>query len=160
MRPLTRSCFLLLLLGRLLLLALPVLLRIFLRSRWRPSFPLHALALIPLFLAKVRFSPTLTHSPLMIWCLGLTALFLFPLAESRILPAEPVDIRPRTPRWWGQREKISNGQMEVPGGGRGRRFTGFSKSHLYLNCYYIKNIFSIIMKLVHNKQCSSAFCGG
>ena len=46
MRPLTRSCFLLLVLGRLFLLALPVLLGTCLRSRWSPPFPLHALALI------------------------------------------------------------------------------------------------------------------
>ena len=44
MRPLTRSCFLLLVLGRLFLLALPVLLGICLRSRWSPPFPLRALA--------------------------------------------------------------------------------------------------------------------
>ena len=48
MRPLTRSCFVLLLLGRLFLLALPVLLGVCLPSRWSPPFPLHALALIPL----------------------------------------------------------------------------------------------------------------
>ena len=82
MRPLTRSCFLLLVLGRLLLLALPVLLGIFLRSRWSLPFPLHALALIPLSLAKVWLSPTLTLSPLMIWCFGQMALFLFLLARA------------------------------------------------------------------------------
>ena len=48
MRPLTRSCFLLLVLGRLFSLAPPVLLGICLPSRWNPPFPLHALALIPL----------------------------------------------------------------------------------------------------------------
>ena len=48
MRPLTRSCFLLLVLGRLFLLALPVLLGICPHSLWSPPFPLHALALIPL----------------------------------------------------------------------------------------------------------------
>ena len=38
-------------------------------------------------------------------------------------------------------------------------YTGFSKSHhLFLNCYYIKNIFPIIMKLVHNKQYTLKFC--
>ena len=47
MRPLTRLCFLLLVLGRLLLLALPVLLGICLPSRSSPPFRLHALALIP-----------------------------------------------------------------------------------------------------------------
>ena len=82
MRPLTGSCFLLLVLGRLFLLALPFLLGICLPSRWSPPFPLHALALIPLFLAKVQFWPTLTLSPLMIWCFRLTALFLFLLARA------------------------------------------------------------------------------
>ena len=43
LRPLTRSCFLLLVLGRLFLLAL---LGICLPSRWSPPFPPHALALI------------------------------------------------------------------------------------------------------------------
>ena len=76
MRPLTRSCFLLLVLGRLFLLALPFYLGICPRSRWSPPFPLHAFALIPLSLAKVRLSPILTLSPLMIWCFGQTALFL------------------------------------------------------------------------------------
>ena len=83
MRPLTRSCFLPLLLGRLFLPALPVLLGICLRSLWSPSFPLHALALIPLSLTKVRLSPTLfLPPPLMIWCSGQTALFLFLLART------------------------------------------------------------------------------
>ena len=97
MRPLTRSCFLLLVLGRLLLLALPVLLGICPRSRWSPPFPLHALALIPPSLAKVRLSPTLTLSPLMIWCFGQTALFLFLLvrATPAFLPtALSVALRP------------------------------------------------------------------
>ena len=82
MRPLTLSCFLLLVLGRLLLLAPTFLLGICLPSRRSLSFPLHALALIPLSLAKVQLSPTLTLSSLMIWCFGLTALFLFLLAKS------------------------------------------------------------------------------
>ena len=82
MRPLTRSCFLLLVLGRLFLLALPFLLGICLPSRWSPPFLLHALALIPLFLAKVRLSPTLALSPFMIWYSGQTALFLFLLARA------------------------------------------------------------------------------
>ena len=82
MHPLTRSCFLLLVLGRLFLLALPVLLGTCLPSRSSPPFPLHALALILLFLAKVRLLPTLTLSPFMIWCFGLTALFLFLLARA------------------------------------------------------------------------------
>ena len=82
MRPLTRSCFLLLVLGRLLLLALPFLLGICLRSPWSPPFPLHAPAPISLSLAKVRLSPTLTLSPLMIWYFGPTVLFLFLLART------------------------------------------------------------------------------
>ena len=100
MHPLTRSCFLLLVLGRLFLLALPVLLGICLRSRSSPPFPLHALALIPLFLAKVRLSPTLTLSPLMIWYSGQTALFLFFLARAApaYLPtALSVALRPLYP---------------------------------------------------------------
>ena len=100
MRPLTRPCFLLLVLGRLFLLALPVLLGICLRSRSSPPFPLHALALIPLTLAKVRLSPTLTLSPLMIWYSGHTALFLFLLAKAApvFLPtALSVALRPLFP---------------------------------------------------------------
>ena len=85
MHPLTRSSFLLLLLGRLFFLSLPVLLGIFPRSRWSPPFPLHAPALIPLSLAKVRLSPILTLSPLMIWYFGQTALFLF--LSARAAPA-------------------------------------------------------------------------
>ena len=100
MRPLTRSCFLLLVLGRLLLLALPVLLGICTYSRSSPSLPLHALALIPLTLAKVRLSPTLTLFPLMIWCSGQTALFHFLLARAApaFLPtALSVALRPLFP---------------------------------------------------------------
>ena len=101
MRPLTRSCFLLLLLGRLFLLALPFLLGICLPSRWSSPFPLHAFALIPSFsLAKVRLSPTLILSPLMIWYSGLTALFLFLLARAAraFLPtALSVALRPLFP---------------------------------------------------------------
>ena len=98
MRPLTRSSFLLLLLGRLFLLALPVLLGIFLRSRWSPSFPLHALALIPLTLAKVRLSPILTLSPLMIWCFEQRALFLVARAAPAFLStALSVALRPLFP---------------------------------------------------------------
>ena len=99
MRSLTRSCFLLLVLGRLLLLALPFLIGICLPSRWSPPFPLHALALI-LPLAKVRLSPTLTLSSLMIWCFELTALFFFLLARAApaFLPtALSVALRPLFP---------------------------------------------------------------
>ena len=100
MRPLTRSCFLLPLLGRLLLLVLIFLLGICLPSRSSPPFPLHALALIPFFLAKVRLSSTLTLSPLMIWCFGQTALLLFLLtrAAPAFLPtALSVALRPLFP---------------------------------------------------------------
>ena len=80
--PLTCSCFLLLVLGMLFLHFLHILLEICLRSPWSPPFPLHALALIPLSLAKVQLSPTLTLSPLTIWYSGQTALFLFLLAKA------------------------------------------------------------------------------
>ena len=75
------------------------------RSRWSPPFPLHALALIPLTLAKVRLSPTLTLSPLMIWYSGQTALFLFLLARAApaFLPtALSVALRPLFPYWQAQ----------------------------------------------------------
>ena len=85
MRPLTRSCFLLFALGRLFLLALPFPLGICPCSPCSPPFPLHALALIPLFLVKVRLSPILTFFPLMIWYSGQTVLF--PLVLARAAPA-------------------------------------------------------------------------
>ena len=47
-----------------------------------PPLPLHAPALISLFLANVRLSPTLTFSSFMIWYSGLTALFLLLLAKA------------------------------------------------------------------------------
>ena len=100
MRPLTRSCFVLLLFGRVFLRALPALLGICLSSPWSPSFPLHALALTPLFLAKVRLSPILTLSPLMTRCFGQKALFLFLLARAApaFLPtALSVALRPLYP---------------------------------------------------------------
>ena len=80
--------------------ALPFLLGICLPSRWSSPFPLYALALIPLFLAKVWLSPILTLSPLMIWSFGLTALFLFLLARAApaFLPtALSVALRPLFP---------------------------------------------------------------
>ena len=82
------------------MLALPFLLGICLPSRSSPPFPLHALALIPLTLAKVRLSPTLTLSPLMIWYSEQTALFLFLLARAApaFLPtALSVALRPLFP---------------------------------------------------------------
>ena len=100
MRPLTRSCFLLLVLGWLFLLALPFVLGICLPSRRSSPFPLHAPALILLTFAKVRLSLILTLSPLMIWCFGQTALFLFLLARAApaFLPtALSVALRPLFP---------------------------------------------------------------
>ena len=78
----------------------PVLPGIFPHSRSSPPFPLHALALIPLTLAKVRLSPTLTLFLLMIWYSGQTALFLFLLARAApaFLPtALSVAVRPLFP---------------------------------------------------------------
>ena len=98
MRPLTRSGFLVLALGRLFLLALPVLFGICLHSRWNPLFPPHALALIPLFLAKVRLLPILTLSPLMIWYSEQTGLFLLARVAPAFLPiALSVALRPLFP---------------------------------------------------------------
>ena len=105
MHPLTRPCILLLLLGRLFLLALPFLLGICPHSRWSPPFSPRALALISLTLAKVRLSPTLTLSPLMIWYFGQTALFLFLLARAALaylLTALSVALRPLFPFRQGQ----------------------------------------------------------
>ena len=82
MRPLTRPCLLLFLLRRLFLLSLSLSLKTCLPSLWSPPFLLHAPALVSLFLANMRFSLTLTLSPLMIWCFGQTALFLFLLARA------------------------------------------------------------------------------
>ena len=65
--------------------ALPLPLGICLPSLWSPPFPLHALALIPLSLAKVRLLPTLTLFPIMIWYSGQTTLF--PLLLARAAPA-------------------------------------------------------------------------
>ena len=89
MHPLTRSCFLLLLLGKLFLLALPFILG--------TCFPLYAPALTSFSLTKERLSPTLTLSSLMIWYSGQTALFLFLLARAALayLPtALSVALRP------------------------------------------------------------------
>ena len=81
MRPLTRSCPLLFVLGRLSLPALSFRIGICLPSPWSPPFPLHALTLIPLSLAKVPLSPTLILSTLIIYS-GQTALFLLLLARA------------------------------------------------------------------------------
>ena len=61
MGPLTRSCFLLLVLGRLFLLACSFLLGICLPPGWSPPFPLHALALILLSLSLSRQGAALAH---------------------------------------------------------------------------------------------------
>ena len=60
--------------SRGLFFALPLLLGIPFVSPWSLPFRLHGLALISLYLTKVRLSFTLTLSPLMIWCSGLSAL--------------------------------------------------------------------------------------
>ena len=100
MRPLTRSCFLLLVLGRLFLLALPFLLGICLPSRSSPPFPLHALALIPISRQGAALAHLDSLSPLMIWYSGQTVLFLFLLARAApaFLPtAFSVALRPLFP---------------------------------------------------------------
>ena len=100
MRPLTCSCFLLPLLGKLLLLALLFLLETCLPSAWSPPYSLHALTLILLSLVKVQLSPTSTLSSLMIWCFGHMALFLFLLARaapSFLSTALSVALRPCFP---------------------------------------------------------------
>ena len=69
-----------------------------------PFLP-NALALIPLSLTKVRLSPTSTLPPLMIWCFGQTALFLFLLARTApaFLPtALSVALTPLFPFWQAQ----------------------------------------------------------
>ena len=71
--------------SREVLLACPsFLLGIFLPPSGSQPFSPQASALIPLFLAKVRLSPTLTLFPLMIWYSGQTALFLFLLAKAAL----------------------------------------------------------------------------
>ena len=74
--------FSLLFLRRDFLLVLFFRLGICLPSLWSAPSPLHDFALMPLFLAKVRLSPTLTLSSLMIWYSGQTALFLFLLVKA------------------------------------------------------------------------------
>ena len=86
MRPLTRSFFLLLVLGRLSLLALPVLLGICLRSRWSPPFPLPALALIPLSRQGAAFAhlDSLPPHDLVLWTDG-SVPFAFGKTGSGVL---------------------------------------------------------------------------
>ena len=95
MRPLTRSCFLLLPLKRLFLLSLSFLLGTLLSSLWSPLFSLHALALILPSHAKARLSLISTLFPFTIWCFGLTALFLLATVAPAYLPtALCVALRP------------------------------------------------------------------
>ena len=97
LRPLTRPCFLLLVLGRLFSLALPVLLGICPRLPWSP--PSSSCSDLPLS----RQGAALAHLdslPLMIWYFGQTALFLFLLARAApafLSTALSVALRPLFP---------------------------------------------------------------
>ena len=53
-------------------------------SLWSPPFPLHFPILIPLYLAKVQLSLTLTLSHLTIWWSGHIALSLFTLTKAAV----------------------------------------------------------------------------
>ena len=68
------------------------------------TFPTPCSRSDPLTLAKVRLSPTLTLSPLMIWYSGLMALFLFLLARAApaCLPTAFSVARPLFPFWQAQ----------------------------------------------------------
>ena len=58
-------------------------------------------------LTKVRLSPTFTLSPLMIWCFGQTALFLFAKAAPAFLPtALSVAVRQLFPFWQAQYAQV------------------------------------------------------
>ena len=72
-------------------------------------FPLHASALIPLSLAKVRLSLTLTlYYLITIWCSGQTALFLLTKAALAYLPtALSVTSRPLFPFRQAQYAQVS-----------------------------------------------------
>ena len=86
MRPLTRSCFLLLLLGRLFLLALPFLIGICLPSPWKSPFPLHSPALIPPLSPKCGSRPPSLSPPhdLVLWTDG-SVPFPFGKSGSEVL---------------------------------------------------------------------------
>ena len=100
---------LLLLLGRLYLLASPHLLGVCLFSLSSPPFPLHAPALIPLSLAKVRLSLTLTLSHLTIWYFEQTTLFLLAKVALAYLPtALSVALRPLFPVRQAQYAQVSS----------------------------------------------------
>ena len=99
MRPLTRSCFLLLL-GRLFLPALPLLFETFLSTVESTLSSSISCSDLSLFLIKAWLLLTLTLSPLMIWYSGQMALFLFLLAKAALayLPtAISVALRPLFP---------------------------------------------------------------
>ena len=69
-------------------------------SLWSVPFHLHAFALISLCPIKLRLSPTLTLSPLIIWYSGLTALFFFFLAKMTpafLITAFSMALRPLPP---------------------------------------------------------------
>ena len=109
MCPLIRSCFLLLLLGRLSLFSLSLLFEICFPSRWSPPLPLHALALISLSLVKMWHLLTLTLCPLKTWYSEQMALFLFRLAKAApafLLTALSVALRPLFPFWQAQHFQI------------------------------------------------------
>ena len=83
MHPLTHLCFLLLLLGRFSLLALPLLLGTCLPSQWSPPFPPHAPTLIPLSRqGAVLAHLTLSHHTM--GRSGQTPLFLFLRAKAAL----------------------------------------------------------------------------
>ena len=97
MHSLTRSCFLLLPLGRLSLLALLHLFETCLSSLWIPPFPLHAPTLIPPLFCQGVALAHLDSLPSYDWCFGQTALFLFLLEKAALayLPtALSVALRP------------------------------------------------------------------
>ena len=82
MRPLTRSCFLLLFLGRLLLLAVPVLLGICFSFTMESTFSTPCSRYDPHLSRQGAALAHLDSLPLMVWCFGQTALFLFLLAKA------------------------------------------------------------------------------
>ena len=106
LRPLTCSYLFLLVLGRLFLLALPVLLGICHPPPWSAPFSLHATALILLSLAKMRLSPTLSLFFLTIRYSGQTALAylptaffvplrtLFPFQQAQFVQVFPLKLAP------------------------------------------------------------------
>ena len=141
--------FLLLLLGRLFLLAFHFLFGICHSSLWSLSFPLHDPALIPLSLAKLRLSPTLTLSPLMIRYSGQTAPFLFLLARAAPATAFSVALRPLFPFQQAQYVQI----FPLKPAPFCTLFAGFgstNKSAISLLFYYLTRVlFSPLCPLLH-----------